>query len=374
MSCLSSKRSSHIDLREELREEFEYIQNNDVPDFFHIFHLLMRRKYFLRMCPKLNFQIKPDDFEEVEDSTDQYAFYKENFWSLRFLHKNVDQELFTIAATRARKKGHEAVEKKYREKPGIAFELELFMEEFRLLIDLLADYYKRAQLYHFIDVSNLKQFKKIDIDQKLRSVLMPLMVSKLVGRFSTISSAVVRKLLIAILTKVVAVNVGCVELFLPDLAVFNENSRLMSYVSNFLSSRVFTREKEQLKFFLTLITARVSELLAELSLCFGNLLGVSEPLSFAEFETRIEELNYKFEEINAMNLHHSTEQLDFTALCRLVPMERKGEEAWDAESTRKFSSDQESSAEGEQTLQDFFSRQIEEPPAGQDDHEVNELH
>ena len=357
MSCLSSKQSVYCDLKESLTEEFEYILNNSMPEFHHIFHLLIRRKTLLRLCPALDCKRDVDDFEEVEDVLDQYAFYQENFEALRFLHKNVDQEFFATATTRLRKMAVERVERKYNANPGVALELELFMAEFKLLIDTLADYYQRAHLYHLIERGNLKEFKQVDIDQKLRSVLMPLMVSKLVGRFGSVSSTVVRKLISLLLSRAAAVNFSCVELLLPDLCLFGENSRVAGYIAQFLSTRVFAREKEQLKFFLILINARIAELLAELSLCFRQLLDPPQPLGFSEFETRHEELNYKFEEINAMKLHASAEQLDFGTLCRLAPVEqrREGEEPpAGPQPSRKFSSDQESSAESEPALDGFF--------------------
>lgn len=308
-------------------EDFSLLDFREIAEPFKTFHLIIRKKSLRRTVKDLDPPEDPSDlkFRVDEDVADQYEFYHKNYASLVKVHRDVDTVLLPELIATMRESYLRRAEKRHSEQPGFGLELELIVEEFKLLIEELSDFYQTVQLYKLANFESLRTFKKVDIDHRMRNFLIPFLTQKLFGRFNSVSSTLIQKALGLLLQRVLKYNAGYLQMVMPEVELVSEKTRVGKMVENFISSRVFEKEQSQMKFLLTFLNSKITDHIADLRATLDTLFRAEQPLDFRQFEVHHEVLNYKMEEINSMHLDDQKNSLDYETLCRLTKVKPKEE-------------------------------------------------
>ena len=308
-------------------EDFELTDFLAVEKSFSIFHLMIRKKYLKKMSPSENFceENRADGFEVEEDVEDHFAFYKRNYRSLKVCVSFIDGELFKRLFFSRREKLLERFRSLPASQTNFSTELEAIVLEFLFQLEQLEDIHKKLRLYKLIDQDNFKTFSKVEIDTKMRNFLVPFIIGKLFGKVNDVSSKTIQKICLTTIKKLVKFNVGYLELFIPSFEVIDKDGKAGRMLDSFLTSKIFKKQHEKLKFLMNFLNEKVADQLKDIERSISGFFSKEQPLSFEDFKTCHEVLNLRLEESNLMKLDAQDELLDFDKLCKLGGIDLKKE-------------------------------------------------
>lgn len=326
--------SANTNLSEDIEEDFELIDLNDITEPLKFFHKMIRTKYYKRIEKKdkeLRFKEKSSissRFEIILDSDDYYAFYQNNYKDLKEFMRQVDDKLFNNLYKQIRdhrlSKGE--IEKDTdSDKKKFSLDIERVVREFKLLIEILEDIYKRAYLYNLIDLENLSYFHKFDIKcSNIQDIMISFFLSKLCATINKVSHKLVSDVVVILISRIAKIKISFWALLLPDIEIFNIQNRVKSKVETLLFSSVFTKQREQIQFLFVTLNQMVSDHIDELKNCINCLYSEDKALDRKSYDVYTEVLNCKFDEINNIKFEKlKGNKLNLYDLCKITDVDIK---------------------------------------------------
>lgn len=325
--------SENTRLSEEIQEDFELIDPTDCNEPFKFFHKMIRTKHYRRIVKdngNRNFVENLDEefkFELVKDQKDYYEVYKANYVELAGFVQLVDFSLFENLKSKLRANYRIDLDRKYRrarvQTSNYTMDIEIMIEEFKLLIDVLSDCYRRGDLYNLMDAENINKICKFDIKHnKMQDMMISFFLSKLFGSFNKISSKLIQDFVLALASRAVNINISTWTLFLPEFEFFNIKNWIGQKVENLVFSRLFKKQRDQIMFLFTRLNQMVQDHINELDNTVKRLFMDSEPVDYKTYEVYIEILNAKYEEINTIKFPSEKDKhLNINDICRITDID-----------------------------------------------------
>lgn len=320
-------------LSEEIQEDFDLIDPSDCNEPFKFFHKMIRTKHYRRIVRQADSRLFVDmseeefTFEVVKDQRDYYEVYRANYGELSAFVQLVDFSLFENLKSKIRLNYQADLDRKYRrekaETPNYTLDIEHMIEEFKLLIDVLADLYRRGDIYNLMDAENSNRICKFGVKHnKMQDMMISFFLSKLFGSFNKISSKLIHDFILALASRAVKINISTWALLLPEFEFFNIKNWIGQKVENIVFSKLFKKQRDQIKFLFTKLNQMVQEHIHELENAMKALFTELEPLDLKSYEVYIETINAKYEEINTIKFPTQNDQeLNINDICRITDID-----------------------------------------------------
>lgn len=321
-------------LSEEIQEDFDLIDPMDCTEPFKFFHKMIRTKHYRRIIRNSegihNFvEIEESDFnfEKVKDQRDHYEVYRSNYAELATFVQLVDFSLFENLKAKLREKYRGDLDRKYKrdksQSSNFTLDIETMIEEFKMLIEVLSDCYHRGDLYNLLDVEHGNKICKFDIKHnKMQDMMVSFFLSKLFGSFNKVSTKLVHDFVMALASRTVKVNISTWTLFLPEFEFLNIKNWIGQKVESLVFSRLFKKQRDQIKFLFSRLNQMVQEHITEIDNAIKALFSEPEPADFKTYEVYVEVLNAKYEEINSIKFPTQKDQhLNINDICRITDID-----------------------------------------------------
>jgi hypothetical protein len=311
---------------EDATEDFALVDVRDLTDPLKFYHKVIRSKYFGRLQRmfekkfKSNFQ-RYNHFEVLMCIEDHHEFYGLFYKERKALHNHIDGKFFTTLKQNLRSEAAPS---------NAPASLEGILKEFKLLVEVLVDYYDRAQLYNLLDFENVRRFFKFDVKcTTINDIVIPFFLARLFGGLNKASSKALQKLFMFLVTNVIKVNFFATSLLLPEFDfVFRSDNFFGKKIEKLIFSRLFRTQREQIFFMFSALNTMLAEHIAELESSFQAFFANDEPLNFKDFLANYEILNAKFDEVNKIKFPSKQgETLDIKEVCRMTDFKHKSETA-----------------------------------------------
>ena len=320
-------------ISEEIQEDFELIDPNDFNEPFKFFHKMIRTKHYKRIMKAnepntfVEKQEEEFNFELIKDQSDYYTLYKENYSELAAFIQLVDFNLFENLKTKLRTNYQMELDRKNRREKNngsnYTNDIELMIEEFKLMIDVLSDMYRRGDLYNLMDAENSNNICKFDIKHnKMQDMMISFFLSKLFGSVNKISSRLIHDFIITLASRTARVNISTWTLFLPEFEFFNIRNWIGQKVESLVFSKLFKKQRNQIKFLFTRLNQMIQDHISELENSIRMLFTDSKPVDYKTYEVYIEILNAKYEEINSIKFpKENNQRLNINDICRITDID-----------------------------------------------------
>ena len=317
-----------IECEREINEDFELIEIKKKNNIYKFFHKLIRRKYYNRIKKKYKSkEKKKSKFKIIKNMDDYYQDYKKTFQERKIFHQKVDNELFKKLGKKIRTEIKKEISSKEKNRKEYSLELDQMVNEFKIQINELIDFYNRAEIYKIINFENMKIFYDFNIKyNNIKDIMIPFLLSKLFNRINHISSKIFNKFFIIILSKLIKSNISTWTLFLPELDFININNYIGQKVEYLLFSKLFNKQKKQLLFMFTNLNQILHEYIVNLEKLFFSFYSQNEPLSFSDYKKSRVKLNEVFIQINTINFPKSkNQQFNINQICDITDFNYKKE-------------------------------------------------
>jgi hypothetical protein len=354
-------------------EDYELLDIRDLTEPLKFFHKVIRTKYFMRIQRKFDTDFrsrfaKYQGFEVLQGLEDHYEFYSTYYWERRAFHQLVDCRLFGSLSGKIKTalQAKDSGAKDSKKQPGsLQSDLESALQDFKLQVEILVDFYDRANLYNLLDVEMVRKFYKFDVKcTTLSDIIVPFFLSKLFGGLNKASSAVLNRFLLFILTNVLKVNFFATSLIAPEFDfIFSTDNRIGKSIERLIFSRLFRNQRNKIMFMFTQLNAMIAEHIAELDGILQVFFADQQPLDYDSFATYYEILNAKYDEINRIKFPETSGAvLDINDICKITDFKLKRESlALKHEQNAQFYDDYDVFGEDIHELRDeeYWQRMIE---------------
>ncbi len=319
--------------KREIDEDFDFIKLENRTDTYDIFSKMIREKYFRRMkneCFKEAEEKTFKNFVVIDDQTDTFHQYKNNYREIKEFYLYLERNLIQKLEDGIRQSFSENVnnfKNSLINRSKYSTEIESMIEEFKLQIEILKDFSTKGKLYKFLDEENCKRFFNFNIKySKIQDIMIPFFLSKLFGSFNTISTKMIHKVFIALLSRIMKINISTWALFLPDIEFAKLNNWFGQNFERFLFSKLFKKQKSQLKFLFTNLNQLIREHINEIDKRIIALYQSDIPLIFSEYQLVIENINLKYSELNSLKFPKKKNQvLNINQICQMTDFNYKKE-------------------------------------------------
>lgn len=317
----------------EIQEDFELIDPADCNEPFKFFQKMIRTKHFRRIVREADQKAFIENgeemftFEVVKDQRDHYEVYRANYAELASFVQLVDFTLLENLKIKLRTSFLADIDRKERkeqsQKLGHSYDIETMIEEFKLLIDVLADLYCRGELYNLMDAENNNKICKFGVKHsQMQDIMVSFFLSKLFGSFNKVSSKLIHDFVLALASRAVNINISTWAILLPEFEFFNIKTWIGQKVESLVFSRLFKRQREQIKFLFTKLNQMVHEHINELEETMQLLFSSPDPVDYQSYEVYFEVLNAKYEEINTIKFpSEKDKQLNINDICRIADID-----------------------------------------------------
>ena len=324
---MEEKLKSEIEYEKEIYEDFELIEIKKKNNIYKFFHKLIRRKYYNRIKKKYKTKKEKNKFKIIKNIQDYYEDYIKTFQERKKFHQKVDDELFKKLSKKIGVEIKKEILNKKNNCKEYSLELDEMVNEFKIQINELIDFYSRAEIYNIINIENMKIFYDFNIKySNIKDIMIPFLLSKLFNRINHISSKIFNKFFIIILSKLIKTNISTWTLFLPELDFININNYIGQKVEYLLFSRLFNKQKKQLLFLFTNLNQILHEYIVNLEKLFFFFYSKNKPLSFKEYKETRKKLNDIFVQINTINFPKTkNQQFNINQICDITDFNYKRE-------------------------------------------------
>lgn len=321
------------------REDFSLIDIKDLAEPLKFFHKVIRTKYFTRIQRRFDESMmqahqKYKGFEIIPCLEDFYDFYSRFYRERRTFHYLVDVKLFGKMRKQLSSHSEDLLihslsrAPKNRAPVTPQKELDVMLQEFKLLVEVLVDFYDRGYLYNLLDPENSKTFFKFGVKcTTLNDIIIPFFLSRLFGSLNKVSSKFFNKVVVILISKVVKINLSTWSLILPELDIlFSGDNFIGKSIEKFFFSRLFNRQRGQLIFMFARLNGMLAEHLKDLEKIMDGFFSTPFALDFESFKINYEVLNAKYEEINGLKFPQKQgETLNLREICKITDFKLKAE-------------------------------------------------